>query len=231
MIYDREEILNMLSNAPLYEGDIFHEGKNDDFIESMDNTFNDNYYYMYGASKFVIIPKDKKKDYVIKIPYTGSYYNNLSEDEGYIENDEEEYIEYYGAEDSKNFWDYCECEVNRYKITKKVGLSSCFAKTELLGYINNYPIYIQEKCITFKSCKHNHKHTKKEKSITVSTYDGHCNINKNLLTDFRLYYGETKLLKFINFIRDFGWDDDLRNDNIGYIGNRPVLIDYSGFSE
>ena len=39
------------------------------------------------------------------------------------------------------------------------------------------------------------------------------------------------LVNFINFIQEKNWDDDLRDENIGYINNRPVLIDYSGFLE
>ena len=56
-------------------------------------------------------------------------------------------------------------------------------------------------------------------------------INIDWLTDFRLKYGEEELIRFSNFIRDCGWDDDLRDDNIGYLSEKPVLIDYSGFME
>lgn len=230
MTYDREKLLNMLSTAPLYKGMIFHEGKNDDFFNSMDNDFNNYYNYAYGATKLAIIPVSEKEDYVIKIPYTGCY----NYESGYYINSfyhptQEDYWDYCNSESDERCWDYCAGEVNRYRIAAEKGFSHYFAKTELLGYINDYPIYIQEKCITFKSCQYRHIHTKEEKMITSNCCNYYNSINEDWLTDFRLFYGKEILFNFINFICNLNWDDDLRDDNIGYIKNRPVLIDYSGF--
>lgn len=231
MTYNKKKLLKMLSTAPLYEGVAFHEGRNDEFFDSMDDNFCNLYDYAYGATKLALIPVNEEEDYVIKIPYTGSY--NF-EDSFYTSSlffpAQEDYWRYCYAENSEREWDYCESEMNRYQIAAERGFSKCFAKTELLGYINNYPIYIQEKCITFSSCKIKHVHSKEEKSKT-SNCCNYYSINEDWLTDFRLYYGEAMLLEFIDFIREFGWDDDLRDENIGYIKDRPVLIDYSGFLE
>lgn len=231
MTYNKENILKMLSMAPIYEGFEFHEGKNGDFFGSMDNDFCNHYDYAYGATKLVLIPLNEKDDYVIKIPYTGSYYH----ESGYYNSDtiyyppRTDYYDYIAADNDERSWDYCASEVKRYLLAEKEGFAECFAKTKLLGYVNNYPIYIQEKCITFSDCKNKHKHSEEERLKTSKCCNFYYGINKDWLTDFRLYYGEKFLLKFINFINNMQWDDDLRNENIGYIKNRPVLIDYAGF--
>ena len=233
MTYNKEELLQMLSNAPLSNGVEFHEGKNNEFFTSIDRKIYNHYFYAHGATKLVLIPLDEDNQYVIKIPYTGSfsyysgyyssYYNNYH-------HGREDYWEFFAAEDDERPWDYCAGERNRYIIAKEAGFAQCLAKTELLGYINDYPVYIQEKCTVFNNCKHNHKHSKYEKLIT-SSYCKYYDINTDWLTDFRLYYGINMLVNFINFIQEKNWDDDLRDENIGYINNRPVLIDYSGFLE
>ena len=231
MTYNKEKLLKMLSTAPLYEGIVFHEGKNDEFFNSIDNDFCNYYNYAYGATKLALIPLNKNDDYVIKIPYTGSYYYKS----GYYTSNatyhpsETDYYDFIAADDETRPWDYCAGEAKRYILAEQEGLSKCFAKTELLGYVNNYPIYIQEKCVTFSDCKKNHLHSEEEKLKTSKCCNNYYGINRDWLTDFRLYYGEDILLKFINFIQSMQWDDDLRTENIGYIQNRPVLIDYSGF--
>lgn len=228
MVYNKEHLLQMLSSAPLYEGKPFHEGKHEDFLGAMGEDFCDRYDYAHGATKFVIIPNNPKADYVIKIPYTGcynaesGYYLDTFYQSGY-----EDYFEYCAADDEDRPWDYCAAEVKRYKIASKRGFGNCFAKIELLGFINNYPVYIQERCIVFKAS--NHSHSEEENKRTSNCCDNYYGINQNWLTDFRLYHSGTKLYEFTRFIHKKGWDDDLRNENIGYIKNRPVLIDYSGF--
>lgn len=229
MTYNKEELLNMLSTAPLYEGIEFHEGRNDEFFNCINN-FHRYYSYAYGATKLALIPIKEEKDYVIKIPYTGGYnYESSYRDNSIYYPTKTEYWEYTAAENKDRPWDYCACEVKRYKIAKKQGLSKCFAKTKLLGYINDYPIYIQEKCTTLSSCRLEHRHTKEENLKTSNYCNNYFEISMDWLTDFRLYYGKHILLKFVNFIQNLGWDDDLKTNNIGYIKNRPVLIDYSGF--
>jgi len=226
MTYNKEKLLKMLSNAPICNDNNFYENMNDDFLSSLGDNFDNYYNYAYGATKLAIIPKEKDKDYVIKIPYTGSceYYISSISNHG-----KDEYYDFCGADDEERPWDYCAGEVNRYKKAKELGFSIFFAETKLLGYVNNYPIYIQEKCETFSSCKYHHIHSEEERSKTSKCCNNYLRINKDWLTDFRMYYGEESLLSFIDFINEMGWDDDLRNENIGYINNRPVLIDYSGF--
>ena len=50
------------------------------------------------------------------------------------------------------------------------------------------------------------------------------------LKDFLEFFGEEILKQLNKFIDAYGIND-LHTSNVGYIGNRPVLIDYSGYFE
>lgn len=58
-------------------------------------------------------------------------------------------------------------------------------------------------------------------SDRVSMDSGH-------LFEFLRVYGKTFFDRFVKFLEDFEIDD-LHCDNIGYIENNPVVLDYSGF--
>jgi len=226
MNYNKREIFNMFKNTPLYKGMDFSEEENYKIFSALKNFEND-FFCSNGASKLVFIPKDTSKDFVIKIPYSGMYHT-IFEDDGRIR---ESYCRYKKAGNKERPWDYCLTEVLRYKTAVSHGLGRCFARTEYFGAINGYPIYIQEKCDVFRHTN-NISHTKKAHNTTLKAsgeldFDGFIDID--WLTDFRLYYGSVMLRRFTKFIINNGWEDDLRIDNIGYINNRPVLIDYSSF--
>lgn len=68
-------------------------------------------------------------DFVVKIPFQ-TYCGSMMR----------------GARNSQNGWDYClrECEV--YEAAERFGVAQFLAKTELLGYVNGYPVYVQQRC-------------------------------------------------------------------------------------
>ena len=235
MHYNKEALLSLLEGFPFKDGDSFHEGYNDVIVNFIGTRFND-FSYDYGASKFVIIPKNT--DYVIKIPYNcGYYYYSGSSSYG----ETEDYVDFINAEGTENGWDYCNVEVERFSLAKKEKLDKCLAETKLLGYVNDYPIYVQEKCITLLDLKNkgvinpfNSKAKSKEEKSRTLQVSGSINYHLDLewLTSFRLYYGEHTLITFLNFLKKEKWDD-LSSYNIGYLlsDNRPVLIDYSSYNE
>ena len=189
MIYNKTELLKWLSQAPLCDGKEFHEGKNYDFIHSFGKEFEKEYSYSYGATKLVLIPFAEEKNYVIKIPYTGTYYSYNGYFSGshnqYYHRSTEYYEDYNYANDGERPWDYCATEVERYIIAEDGGFAPYFAKTDLLGFVNDYPIYIQEKCSIFsKRRKHSDKENRKTADCCPSSY---YRINLDWLTDFRLY--------------------------------------------
>lgn len=179
--------------------------------------------YATGATKGVLI--FEQLGFVIKIPFCRNsencYYNSAY--------GEYECCYFTGA-DTDNGWDYCEAEANKYERAEEEGLAQCFAKTKKIGDIDGYPIYMQELADIYKSIDYQSSHTE-EDSRQVSSI---CNSNNfymfNLewLSDAFHYYGEKVFHKLLEFIRIVGIND-LHDGNIGYIGNRPVLVDYSSF--
>ena len=220
MTYDKEEILNDLTEA--FENVVSFSSIDCDSVYDIieRRVGRQKYTYDYGATKFVLIPLDKKKDYVIKIPFTGEW-----------DEFEDEYTEFCNSNDRERPWDYCGGEAWRYKIASEFGLEDYFAETKLIGFINEYPIYVQERCVTFWEST-GRVYSDQEKQTTRNILAGFSErISVEWSTDFRLYFGANALVDFIDFLAENAWDDDLRYHNIGYIGDRPVLIDYSGYYE
>lgn len=180
-----------------------------------------NFYWAEGASKYVIIPEKMDKDLVIKIPYSG------------VIDSFGEYEEFCGAiSDTCAFdWDYCKVECDIFQKAKERDLEMCFAKTELIGTIKGYPIYAQEKAVIWENIHNYEDYDERERDeIEEKTRSsGHRCFNSAWLLDFLDYYGEEIFNMFLDFIDDM-CIDDLHSGNIGYINDRPVLVDYSDFN-
>lgn len=218
---DLDEILEALSYGT------FDENDEADFYSIVVQPFSEKYKkpfdYATGATKGVLI--FEQLGFVIKIPFCRN-----SEDCEYNSTYGEYECCYFTGADTDNGWDYCEAEANKYERAEEEGLAQCFAKTKKIGDIDGYPIYIQELADIYKSIDYQSSHTE-EDSRQVSSI---CNSNNfymfNLewLSDAFHYYGEKVFHKLLEFIRTVGIND-LHDGNIGYIGNRPVLVDYSSF--
>lgn len=218
---DLDEILEALSYGT------FDENDEADFYPIVVQPFSEKYKkpfdYATGATKGVLI--FEQLGFVIKIPFCRN-----SEDCYYNSAYGEYECCYFTGADTDNGWDYCEAEANKYERAEEEGLAQCFAKTKKIGDIDGYPIYMQELADIYKSIDYQSSHTE-EDSRQVSSI---CNSNNfymfNLewLSDAFHYYGEKVFHKLLEFIRTVGIND-LHDGNIGYIGNRPVLVDYSSF--
>ena len=231
MRYNTEKLLTIFKDVPLNINKAFSEQDNENLNDYISKTlFDGKYIYEYGATKLVFIPLTED-NFVIKIPYTGNWHHSgsyYSENSNVYYPGDDYYEDFEHARSEESDWDYCAVEAERYIKARQAGFGSCLAETRLLGFINEYPIYVQEKAIPLSDCKKSHTHTKEERTIT-SKICKDCFLDTDWLTDFRLYYGKATLINFINFINENKWDNDLVSRNIGYIKNRPVLIDYSGF--
>lgn len=207
-----QEILNALEDSEF-------EALNDCcFYEQVVVPFKKNYTksfsYDTGATKGVLIFPDL--DFVIKIPFT------------YTEDDEE----FCGADDSGAGWNYCEVEEIKYQKAGTFGIKDCFAETILIGRISNYPIYAQEKAVIFtKEGSPSPKKSEEEYERIEDMCDGmgEC-FNRVWLSDAFDYFGEKIFYGLLSFIDDYNISD-LHDGNIGYIGMRPVLVDYSSFND
>ena len=206
-----DEILNALESGDyndLYDS-VFYE----QVIAPFKQKYKKPFYYDYGATKGVIVFKEL--GFVIKIPFGAS-----SEDA------------FYGA-DCDNGWDYCRAEVNKYEFAYQNDLDQCFAETRPIADIDGYPIYIQEFAIMFdkdNGASSNHTKDDMEKIADLCEDNNYECFNTSWLSDVFNFFGEKVFYQLMNFISDVDIND-LHNGNIGYIGMRPVLVDYSSYND
>ena len=205
-----------------------------------------NYDYHYGATKIVFILPDK--NFVIKIPFSGRYKDKMIEintKKGVKRKRISSYSKFTGAQSPISVegdeWNYCQVECDIYALAEEEAVEDFFAKTECIGFIHDYPIYVQEIAKIYEDIFHSCEIEKAEyrKKYTEEDYekiDSLCYnhnydyFNKYWLCDAFKYYGEIKGEEFLQFIKN-ACVGDLHKANIGYIGDRPVIIDYSGFND
>lgn len=161
-----------------------------------------------GVSKVVIIPSEE--EYVIKI--------DLDSYDG-------------GIELSDNYLD-TECRYSQ--LAEKVGLGDVFAKTSYWGTYGGRDIYLQERVSLdyeqrekFDSISNT---TLMKLSKRSSKVREKCGMTPILTSALYNYYGEEKFETILNFLNE-NRINDLHNGNWGFIGERPVIFDYSGFHE
>ncbi len=213
----RDELLNIFANCD-FEGDIHSNNFKEKIIDHLPQDFICD--YDNGVSKVCIIPV--QTNFVIKIPFNSSKDNYFYEEES----------EFFCNANScfGHEWDYCFTELLLYNLAKKEKIDKAFCKTRLLGCVNNYPIYIQEKASTVRSLikKVDNISSIKKKGIKYCQEKKFSCFDSSWIGDAIQYYGEKRANKIMSFI-DKHQIGDLYEDNIGYIGNRPVLIDFSDY--
>lgn len=210
-----KEIISALKNCyfeDLEDEEVFEN----DVIEPFKEKYKHNFTYNSGATKGVLIFDNL--GFVIKIPF--SYCDGIT---------------LCGAYDGFEDWDYCSQEVNRYDFAEEQKVEQIFLKTELIDYINGFPIYIQEYAEPLSHITKEHLIEHKsstdndideiDKIINKENYEY---INSEWEADVLVYYGKDFYLKFRDFIKEYDISD-LRTPNIGYIGKQPIILDYAGF--
>ena len=183
-----------------------------------------------GATKCVILPHGA--NYVFKIPYNGT----ISESEQWDEEAEEWYYEngvffpfegaVYGYK--KQYWDYCYSELIIYNKARAKRVEKFFCKTRLFGRVDGHPIYIQERATSIGP---DWSHSSKEERESTEKFCEEHNVmsfNAQWQTDAINYYGEKRFLEFMKFLEE-EHISDLHCGNIGYVGDRPVLLDFASF--
>ena len=186
----------------------------------------DNFILASGVSKVAIIPKEK--NYVIKIPYYGKYRKS---------NGIKCFDPYFSSISKSG--DYCKSEEIIYNKAKANGLDTFFAEIEQIGKIKSIPIYVQRKAVIFEDVYYpeddeeenlNEREVSIFKTITTKysdlVEDEYLPIS--WMKDFIFSYGELAFDKLYSFLSDNNIQD-LHSENIGYICERPVLVDFSGF--
>jgi hypothetical protein len=130
-------------------------------------------------------------------------------------------------------WDYCNLECAIYEEAVKQGLGAYFAEEGWLGNLScNHPVYYQQRCTPLCSleldyCGEEYEIKSKRARTTCEKYNMDC-FNPYWINDFIDIYGEDELRRLNEFIKEMDIGD-LRDCNIGYLDNAPILFDYSGF--
>ena len=217
--YENElrEILDALHNC--YFDELDQYSFDDDVLYPFKDKYTKSFKSATGATKGVLIFENF--GFVIKIPFI------------FCDGDE-----MCGASDGIHNWDYCSQEVCRYEMAEDEGFGDIFLETDLLGEVNNHPIYIQPYAkvlsqIDGTTYNSNHRSGTDVDAILAKEIDNSENytmLDSSWEADFLVRYGIEMFKKFKIYIKD-NWINDLRDDNIGYIGKNPVLIDYAGFNE
>ena len=206
-----KEILEALADCDFTEfrSYTFRNEVVSDFRDSYKKPFN----WDEGATKGVLI--FDTLGFVIKLPYRGDYY------------DPDEGLEEFCGANTQNGWDYCEAEEYYGNKADEYGVGNCFAKTISLGTVNGHPVYYQEIVESFSSVgssSHSREEIDEMEDKVSSFYNN--DIDLDWLCDAYDYHGEEIFYQFMGFIENFSIND-LHNGNIGYIGMKPVVLDYS----
>ena len=247
MNYDKDKLVAELDEIDCFED----EDLNDDQCDYIWNiicdktSFNkDNAFYGSGASKFVIIPIEA--DYVVKIPFvTNAHY----EDSGYYDAENHTWVD-QGLDYLD--YEYCNEEYKRYKLAKEFysGAELFLAKTERIFTGKTINGYVQERVNDFYSwCSENdidsYGFEDEDYEKVENSYKSYSNTIVEVLDNFHnipavwfdqlfKYAIENDKMKEVEQFFDFLMDEDI-NDlcarNIGFIGDKPVLMDYAGWYE
>ena len=228
MNYNIEDIKNFVRTFELDSEGFFTENEVYPFINSIDRSIVPNFCWETGATKLVIIPIDT--DYVIKIPFNANV----------------DYFEFTGTLYSKDNKDnYCEEEIEIYNLAKTHHYQDFFLPIEHVysTELDNYPIYIQEKAISFIDTNEADRENSYDmiKQIEIKNIRSAPRFNQEagliyslpvdwLASCLTILNDINKLINFLMFLIDYDITD-LHRMNIGYIDNMPIIIDYGGFNE
>lgn len=191
---------------------------------AMPKDFRVNCTYDNGVSKCVFIPKGA--NYVIKVPFSYKddpceYYDSNDNTWKYCDDGYEFTGAMYGPG-----WDYCYAEAVLYNKAVKAGVAKAFCKTRCIGKVYDYPIYVQERAkLEFRVCEDEETTSRTKQLCRENNY---YNFNTNWQANALKYYGEAFFKKLMEFIEKENLED-FHSGNIGYIGDRPVLLDFSSY--
>ena len=212
MNYNINDIIPYVKNYNF--GDFFTENEEDFLISAIDCENTSNFDWDDGASKLVIIPENC--DYVIKIPFNGSY----------------DSFEGCYTEFSQN---YCETEIDLYEkiISENPVFAQFFLPLIKVEEFKKYNIYIQEKCHSYIDTDEKERQSSysKESLTRAFEFQKHPLPLDWIAAVFENLKDETLFEEFIHVLEKYDITQDLHRGNIGYYKNKPIILDYAGFYE
>lgn len=246
MVYNKSEVMDFVKRALGKNADgvylsqrELNDGWEDSLYSDEDcsyavNEWGADYESSRGISRFVIIPNDK--NYVIKLPITGIYEEVFSnEDENENEDEEEEYKTRVIAKANEECDDPSADEISIYKFASKLE-KQILLQTIYVGDYNGIPVYVQQKITeTLGHSDHDNDDISEDSrkiirdTIRKATNGEWCSTPcpEMFVLDIINFYGIKKAQAMLKFLYTL---DDLHSNNVGYIANRPVVVDYGGFA-
>lgn len=173
-----------------------------------------------GVSK-VVFGWNDISDFVVKVPFIG---------EGYYQEDNflADAYSFNCASNSKDCSDYCCTEEEVYAEAEEVGIENFFAATELICEIDDVKFYIAEKAREFHWG--DFPTISEDSREKAKGSDGTSLLDVSFLGIFYEQNEDKSVDRMIQFLRDFELND-FHSGNLGYINDRLVFIDYSGYNE
>ena len=184
--------------------------------------------YESGITKMVLFPTGL--DFVIKLPFLGTWeYKNIYDEEEDDWFEELTLCPFEGAEEPEG-WNYCEAEVIRYESACVEGAEEFFLPIKYIGSVHGQPVYIQPKASIFEH-SHNPSHYPESKRRRTQEICENLNVwcfNSCWISDFLDTFTHKDLQLLDTMITDLHISD-LHDENIGYWDGIPVIVDYADF--
>lgn len=194
-----------------------------------------------GASKAVIISPNFG-EVVIKIPFTGCYvlsekYENMesAEEAEALTFDEKFIFNKFCGGGGKYDNDYCAVEATLYKELKELNYDCFVAETEVLGWIDDKCILLQE-FVTPEdddfTNRHFSKASYKSSSSIKEDFDSASMMSEDWIAALVEYYGEELCKDFFDYCEDDGYPivSDAHGMNYGYRADgTPAFLDFSDY--
>lgn len=183
-----------------------------------------------GMTKLVIVPF--RKNYVIKIPFTGYYTCDWDEGEGEYTN--------YSLEYERKGTNCCDKEIDIYNSAPDL-LQKILMPLEYVGRIDKLKIYIQSKYtlayeewgLAYQDDYRKTQTDTKNKIHSKIISDAHvlgCQFEEGFVGSLVEEYGIQNTSLIISMADDYDLFDDMHMGNYGfYNGNHCVVFDYAGY--
>ena len=126
-------------------------------------------------------------------------------------------------------YDYCFAEESIYQMSLENNLNNFFLKIEFCDFYEDTPIYKQ---VRASQIGHYGSHS----LVSEESRNAAAEIKRSFDTDTDFTalliesYGFEAVEKLVEFCERF-YVNDLHSGNIGFFGNLPILLDYSGFHD
>ena len=116
-----------------------------------------------------------------------------------------------------------------FEKAKAANVEKVFLKTTYEGDVSDFPIYSQPKVNTFVEDDCVTCSNEELDSTRAKVREKNFNIfSPTWLFHAFNYYGDDYIFRLLSFIKEEDISD-LHGGNLGWVGDRPVIVDYAGF--